>query len=330
MVFGFIKRSNGYIEVSSSPGAGASFHLYLPQTKGKVLPDIVDEVPQESLPQGHETILAVDDEEGLLELAQDSLEMLGYRVFTAADGQSALDILTSGESIDLLFSDVVMPGGIDGYDLAELATAHYPDLKILLTSGYTGKSTGERPSTPDLPLLKKPYSHFQLAHQIRGLLGESIEAPPTTEPTIPPMLTWSEAMSLGIDTMDQDHKTVFELLNRCREALLANLENEANASIDDLISFSRTHFSREEAIMTACKYSGQANHQQVHQLLLNQAKKIRVSYQRGGSGTTGMIESLGSWWVDHIKAMDQAYSKEFQHQHELIELTLSQMEHHNP
>lgn len=326
MVFGFIKRSNGYIEVSSNTETGTSFYLYLPQAKGKVLPETISEEPEEALPQGSETILAVDDEEGLLELAQDSLEILGYRVFTAVDGQSALEILTSGERIDLLFSDVVMPGGVDGYELAELAAAQYPDLKILLTSGYTGKSTEERPSNASLTLLKKPYSQFQLAHRIRDLLGKSTETKPTAEPITPPMLIWSKEFCLGIDAMDQDHKTVFDILRRCRNALLANLKGEASASIDDLVSFSQTHFNREEAIMAACNYSRQANHQQVHQLLLNQAKKIRVTYQRGDTGTEDMIESLGSWWVDHIQAMDQAYAKEFQHKHELIEITLSQME----
>ena len=116
----------------------------------------------------------VDDETDLLELARTTLKALGYRVMTATDGQQALAILAKDPAVDLLFSDVVMPGGINGYELAEEASLRYPRLKVLLTSGYTANTadTSFR-GRFDSILLKKPYTHIDLAHRVRALLNRS-------------------------------------------------------------------------------------------------------------------------------------------------------------
>ncbi len=169
MVFGFIQRSKGHINVESEQGLGTTFRLYLPRSNEAIRTVAVSrEVAKEALAEGNETILVVDDEEALLELAEESLLDLGYRVLTAGNGQQALDVLTRESSIDLMISDVIMPGGINGYELAERVTADYPELKVLLASGYTEKiTTRENHKRFSLNLLAKPYSQVELAQKVR-------------------------------------------------------------------------------------------------------------------------------------------------------------------
>ena len=173
MVFGFVKRSRGYINVYSEPGIGTTFRLYLPRAVGKEKFPGLNEEKVETLPQGQETILIVDDEEGLLDLAKELLETQGYRVLTANDGKGALERLNIEPTINLLFSDVVMPGGINGYELAEQATASRPGLKVLLTSGYTERAASRHGQDSLMTnLLSKPYNHSELAKRVRGVLDQ--------------------------------------------------------------------------------------------------------------------------------------------------------------
>ena len=172
MVFGFIKRANGCVTVESEVAVGSVFRLYLPkscgqiQTKEVVESDVIDEQHR-----GHETILVVDDEEALLELAREILEELDYRVLTAGNGKQALQVLANEPEIALLLSDVLMPGGINGYELAESAMESYPDLKILLASGYTSKSEIHKSQARfSANMLTKPYNLSALAKRVRQLL----------------------------------------------------------------------------------------------------------------------------------------------------------------
>jgi len=113
----------------------------------------------------------VDDEPGLLAVAQESLQSLGYRVLTANDAGQALEQLASNPAIVLLFSDVIMPGDLNGYQLAERAIEAVPELKVLLTSGYTKKAIAENSQTQfDANLLHKPYTQSELSRQVRSLL----------------------------------------------------------------------------------------------------------------------------------------------------------------
>jgi CheY-like chemotaxis protein len=131
---------------------------------------------KEELPRGDETVLVVDDEEELTTLAVTNLKSLGYTVVTALDAKSALALMQDQAKIDLLFSDVIMPGKLDGYDLAITAKKTYPDLKILLASGFTKRS--EDDSSPNGPmieeltcsLLRKPYNKAELAKAVRNAL----------------------------------------------------------------------------------------------------------------------------------------------------------------
>jgi len=172
MVFGFIERSHGYVRVYSEKEIGTSFHLYLPRSLDLEKDDQGIQMDSGELPKGNETILIVDDEPELLEVAKEMLEALGYKTWTASNGQEAIDCLLKVPTIELLFSDVVMPGSMNGYQLAEKAININPNLKILLTSGYTDKVVAhDGQARFKTNILSKPYTETELSQQLRSTLG---------------------------------------------------------------------------------------------------------------------------------------------------------------
>ncbi len=179
MVFGFIKRSGGFIKIDSKSDTGTNVQLFLPHsTQSNSLE--LSEKEQSDIPRGTETILVVDDEDSLRTVTSIKLEQLGYSVELAANSDQALEKLKESPSIDLMFSDIIMPGSRDGRQLAVLAHRLYPQLEILLTSGYIRKTEGFE-SDEDSRFLKditqnhlhKPYSHRQLAVSIRKMLDKN-------------------------------------------------------------------------------------------------------------------------------------------------------------
>jgi CheY-like chemotaxis protein len=167
MVFGFVKQSGGHVTVYSEPGIGSTFRLYLPRLLGDMAEE--ESPRQTELTQASgETVLAVEDNAALRRVVVRQLTELGYRVMEAANVTDALEMLAS-EKVDLLFSDVVMPGALDGYALARQATALWPGIKVLLTSGFPvtrGIGTSTAP-TPTRQLLSKPYRRDELARALR-------------------------------------------------------------------------------------------------------------------------------------------------------------------
>lgn len=333
MVFGFVKRSRGYIKVYSEPGVGTTFRIYLPRAEGEEQISGMLGTPTAELPRGTETILVVDDEEGLRELAQASLQGLGYRVLAAGDGQQALEILTAEPAIALLFSDVVMPGGIGGYELAERATALRPDLKVLLTSGYTEKAVAcNGQSRFSASLLGKPYTQAELAQRLRVLLGEfklpeTQNATPaaTPEPEIPG--EWNETLSVGIPAMDEDHRHLLGLLRQAREAAEAYTDSATlQRLLDELMDCTQHHFRREEAIMQACGYPGTTNHCQVHELLIRQIEKMRKELHRGTLTERALLLFLSDWWINHIQGMDRFYGELCEVKRSIVEQALAKPE----
>ncbi|MEJ0070015.1 MAG: response regulator [Pseudomonadota bacterium] len=172
-VYGFVKQSGGHVKLYSEPGHGTAVRIYLPRSN-RFLP--VVEQTSSAAPRnagGTESILVVDDDADVRDIAISSLGGLGYAVLAAPDGPKALAILRSDVPIDLLFTDVVMPSGMTGVDLARQATALRPALRILLTSGYTAHSLAEAHHLgPHFPLIPKPYRRQDLAYKIRELLDE--------------------------------------------------------------------------------------------------------------------------------------------------------------
>jgi CheY-like chemotaxis protein len=176
MVYGFVGRSCGHAKIYSEPGKGTAVHLYLPRARGEAEPVGTRNLPRVELPGGTETILIVDDESALVDSAVAFLQQLGYRTATATTAKEALEVLRAEPGIDLLFSDVIMPGGMDGYELALEALGERPGLKILLTSGFTRRREefidGEMRIDRRLlrSILHKPYTMTDLARAARRAL----------------------------------------------------------------------------------------------------------------------------------------------------------------
>ena len=170
MVYGFTQRYGGDILLETNPDQGATFRIYLPCIKetNTTLAETSDK--NKSYKKGNEKILVVDDEAPLLTFAEQILESWGYTVYCANNAADALAILKK-EKIDLLFSDVVMPGKMNGYELAEKAHELNPQLKILITSGYADKFGGnEKYEKYGFELISKPYDREELADRLRYLL----------------------------------------------------------------------------------------------------------------------------------------------------------------
>jgi PAS domain S-box-containing protein len=171
MVYGLVRQSGGHVEVSSEVGRGTTFRLYLPRAIQQVPePDVTDQTAG-PVTGGSETILVVEDDDDVRETVVDLLSELGYRVLKARDAASGLAIVESGVPIDLLFTDVVMPGAMQSPEMALKARKLLPDLKVLFTSGYTegGIVHGGR-LDPGVDLLPKPHTREVLARRVRSCL----------------------------------------------------------------------------------------------------------------------------------------------------------------
>ena len=173
MVFGFVKQSGGHINVYSEPGEGTTVRIYLPRAVGAMPQAGPRSVAPLDLPRGSGTILVVEDEPAVREIAVEILNDLGYRVLDAVDGAQALQVFGAhaGE-IDLLLTDVVLPGSLRGRDLAERLHAVRPTLKVLYMSGYTENSIVHQGRLDDgVHLLGKPFKREQLARKVADVLG---------------------------------------------------------------------------------------------------------------------------------------------------------------
>jgi len=170
MVYAFVQRYNGYIQIYSEENQGTTIIIYFPRSLSKETEDkkVVDIVSH--LPVGQECILIVDDEKDLLDLACQYLQELGYKIYAADTPLKAIELLEQHDDIDMLFSDIVMPGGISGYDLAQKAHELNPDIKILLTSGYA--SMHQKQFDSKSSVLNKPYRKDTLAHRIRHIFDK--------------------------------------------------------------------------------------------------------------------------------------------------------------
>lgn len=171
MVYGFIKQSNGHVNIYSEPGQGTTVRLYLPVAVEKLSVSVEQTMLQSEPPMGHERILVVEDDKLVREYVVSQLTALGYAVLSAADGKQALAVIESDQQIDLLLTDVILPDGLNGRKIAEKALQLRPELRVLYTSGYTENSIVHHGRLdPGVLLLSKPYSREQLAHKVRQAL----------------------------------------------------------------------------------------------------------------------------------------------------------------
>jgi PAS domain S-box-containing protein len=170
MVYGFVKQSGGHVRLYSEVGKGTSVKVYL-RRSDLLLDDVADEQLVHETAGGTERILLVEDDDLVRGHVSGQLELLGYDVTPVPDGRSALNVLQRG-TFDLLFTDVVMPGGLNGRELADAARKLHPDLRVLFTSGYTENAIVHHGRLDaSAQLLSKPYSRLELARKLRQLLA---------------------------------------------------------------------------------------------------------------------------------------------------------------
>lgn len=172
MVFGFAKQSGGHIAIYSELGKGTTINLYLPRSDGDATTQTESGVGQPIAQGGGELVLVVEDDDRLRHLTNTRLTELGYRVLEASMGQTALDIVHGdSDDIALVFTDIMMPGGMSGYELCEELRKSRPDIRVLLTSGYAEDVVhADRLALEHLRILRKPYRQADLATMVREVL----------------------------------------------------------------------------------------------------------------------------------------------------------------
>jgi CheY-like chemotaxis protein len=167
-VYGFVRQSGGEVQVQSAPGEGTRFSVYLPI--GAAQPDALPaEDPETESEEQSLRILLTEDDPTVASIAEVMLGDLGHKVLRAANAEEALQVLRSDAEVDLLLSDVVMPGGMNGVELAKQAIDMRPRVKILLSSGYAGESLDPSLAQGAWPFLRKPYLASELAHALANL-----------------------------------------------------------------------------------------------------------------------------------------------------------------
>jgi CheY-like chemotaxis protein len=176
-VYGFIKQSGGHAKIYSEVGDGTTIKLYLPRLLG---PGAADEEPlleKSRLRGGAETVLVVEDESDVRSFVVDMLRELGYEVIEAADGMAALAAIEARPDINLLFTDVGLPGSFNGRQLADRVVQLRPDLKILYTTGYARNAIVHQGRLdPGVELINKPFTYAALAARIRAMLDNEAAA----------------------------------------------------------------------------------------------------------------------------------------------------------
>lgn len=169
MVYGFVKQSNGHVKIYSEVSQGTTIRLYLPAADAREL-ETGTGGEHAHMETGNETILVVEDKPEVRQIAVMHLNALGYKVLEAESAAVALEILRGSQTIDLLFSDIVMPGG-SGTELADEATSLRPGLKVLFTSGFTSAAAKNRQaSAGGMRILSKPYRKQELALTVKDVL----------------------------------------------------------------------------------------------------------------------------------------------------------------
>ncbi|WP_315712242.1 MULTISPECIES: CHASE3 domain-containing protein [unclassified Bradyrhizobium] len=168
MVYGFVRQSGGHVKLQSEQNRGTTIRLYLPAAQAT---QQIETEHEQALPHGRETILVVEDDPLVRDFVLAQLQGLGYTTLVASQASEALAIAARNQPFDLLFTDVIMPGGISGRQLAETIMTTRPALPVLYTSGYTGDEMVEnRQLVPDALLLTKPYRRAELAQMVRQAL----------------------------------------------------------------------------------------------------------------------------------------------------------------
>ena len=174
MVYGFVKQTGGHISIYSRVGHGTCVKLYLPLAPSSLARR--EEGPPDVSPEefGEKIVLVVEDEAKLRKVAVQMLERLGLRTMQAETAKDALEFLADTH-VDVLFTDIELPGGMNGMELADAARKLDPNIKVLFTTGYAREAVGrDRWLQEKVPWLLKPYSHHELARELKALLAPTV------------------------------------------------------------------------------------------------------------------------------------------------------------
>lgn len=242
MVYGFVKQSGGQIKLTSRLGQGTSIDIWLPRATQQEERDLA-QLPG-AVEGGNETILVVEDDDEVRRTAVDMLRELGYTVLEAHDGSSALGVLQQHGHVDLLFTDVIMPGAIASVELVRQAKNMLPGLQVLFTSGYTDDVLVHNGRLdPGVVLLSKPFRHEDLARRVRHMLNnaqqaalaqEALSAPQVAEPT-----PASQAKSALCILLVEDEELIREALRDILEESGYDIQAAASAEeAEELLSAS--------------------------------------------------------------------------------------------
>jgi len=178
MVYGFVKQSGGHVKIYSEPGDGTTIKIYLPRLLSAT--EAIEPAAAVAIPigRGDETILVVEDDADVRDYTSGVLRELGYRVIEAGDAAEALRRLDGERRVDLLFTDVGLPGGVNGRGLAEAARSQRPGLKVLFTTGYARNAIVHNGTLdPDVQLIVKPFTRRDVAQKIRTVLDDRRRSP---------------------------------------------------------------------------------------------------------------------------------------------------------
>jgi CheY-like chemotaxis protein len=177
MVYGFVKQSGGHVTLYSEPSHGTTFNLYFPRTQSLQVSDTPVSKETHAPMPAVETILVVEDDSRVRQLTIKRLKLIGYGVLEASDGPSALAILERDDRVDLVFTDLIMPGGLSGREVALRAREIRPGIKVLLTSGYAEELVrGDELRRENLTVLRKPYLQAELVAALRGVFASETRA----------------------------------------------------------------------------------------------------------------------------------------------------------
>jgi CheY-like chemotaxis protein len=178
MIYGLVKQSGGHVKIYSEPDRGATVKVYLPRSREpEYLVDPEQPIDRSTVSTTLETILVVEDDPEVRLLAIKVLGSLGYVALEASDADSALAMLAQHPDIALMFTDVVLPGGVNGAQLAGRARERYPDIKVLYTSGYTDNAIIHRGVLDEgAEMIGKPFRKAALARKIRSILDRGRSA----------------------------------------------------------------------------------------------------------------------------------------------------------
>jgi CheY-like chemotaxis protein len=169
-VYGFARQSGGFVTIDSTPGIGTSVHVHLPRATRLEAAEVVEAVPVEV--RGKGTVLVVEDDSDVRAVASGLLEGLGYSVLEAETGTEAMKLIEGGEHIDLVFTDVIMPGEMNGIDLVRAMKIKHAEIPVLLTSGYTAQRIAMDEMAAGLQLLRKPYTQVDLSLAVKSVMKD--------------------------------------------------------------------------------------------------------------------------------------------------------------